>query len=179
MQITEHFSKHEFDCHDGSPMPSSVFVNVEKLAQKLEIIRSAIGNKPMSIMSGYRTPSHNASVKGASNSQHLVGKAADLKVKGLTPTQLYLKIEALINQGAIPQGGQALYDTFVHYDIRGTKARWNRTPKKIVNSTEGNNSLAINDVHERPEKNNGWEYLTGATVVLLVAGFFLFKNQTF
>jgi hypothetical protein len=23
------------------------------------------------------------------------------------------------------QGGLGLYDSFVHYDIRGTKARWN------------------------------------------------------
>jgi hypothetical protein len=36
-------------------------------------------------------------------------------------------IENLIAQGKIIEGGVGIYPTFVHYDIRGTKARWSGT----------------------------------------------------
>ena len=35
-------------------------------------------------------------------------------------------IEALIELEYIPEGGLGIYNTFVHYDIRGYKARWDK-----------------------------------------------------
>ena len=55
---------------------------------------------------------------GVKNSKHLVGKASDISVKGLTPLEVYNTIERLIKNGDMLQGGLGLYDTFVHYDIR-------------------------------------------------------------
>jgi uncharacterized protein YcbK (DUF882 family) len=63
-------------------------------------------------------------VGGGSNSQHLYAKAADIVVKGYTPKQVHAKIEELTKAGKMTQGGLGLYKTFVHYDIRSTKARW-------------------------------------------------------
>ena len=68
-------------------------------------------------------------IGGVKSSQHVLGKAADIVVKGLEPKLVYEIIEDLIDKGDMLQGGLGLYDTFVHYDIRKTKARWNNSTK--------------------------------------------------
>ena len=80
---------------------------------------------PLKINSAYRCKEHNANVGGARNSQHLNGIAADLKPMGCSPAELHEKIEELVARKHIPPGGLGLYNTFVHYDIRPGKARWN------------------------------------------------------
>jgi len=74
--------------------------------------------------SGYRTISHNKKVGGAKNSQHLTASAADINAYNYEPEQLAEVIELLILKGEMKQGGIGVYAGFVHYDIRGTKARW-------------------------------------------------------
>lgn len=128
MKITPHFSLKEFASKDGAPMPSSAMTQIFELAQALEVIREDVG-KPININSGYRSPAHNKAVGGAAASQHLLGTAADITVSNLQPTALADIIEKLIASGKIPQGGIGIYKTFVHYDIRGTKARWDFSSK--------------------------------------------------
>ena len=123
MKLTRNFTKQEFESKDGSPMPDDVLSNVIKLATQLQIIRDAI-DEPLHINSAYRSPEHNKRIGGVKNSQHVFGKAADLTTKNLTPEQLHYVIEELINDGNLLQGGLGLYNGFVHYDIRGKKARW-------------------------------------------------------
>jgi len=69
-------------------------------------------------------PDWNRQVGGVSDSQHVKGKASDIVISGLSSTQVVKIIEDLIASGKIKQGGVGLYPNFVHYDIRGTKARW-------------------------------------------------------
>tara|TARA_R110000851_G_scaffold286342_1_gene440226 strand:- start:3020 stop:3319 length:300 start_codon:yes stop_codon:yes gene_type:complete len=96
-----------------------------KVANQLQILRNYIG-KPITINSGYRSEEYNASIKGSSKkSQHVMGRAADIVVKGMTPVKVTEVIERLISNGDMLQGGLGLYKGFVHYDIRGTKVRWN------------------------------------------------------
>jgi uncharacterized protein YcbK (DUF882 family) len=52
------------------------------------------------------------------------GKASDLRVSGMTPKEVALVIEGLIEQGKMKEGGIGVYPTFTHYDHRGIKARW-------------------------------------------------------
>lgn len=122
-QLTKNFSIEEFDCHDGTHVPSSLFGNLNALAFNLQILREHL-NRPIHILSGYRTESYNKKVGGAPHSQHLIARAADIQVKGITPYSLAMIIEELITDEFMKQGGLGLYDTFVHYDIRGFKARW-------------------------------------------------------
>lgn len=124
-KLTENFSLHEFMCNDGSDVPNEYLPNVVELAKNLQVLRDFI-KKPITINSGYRSPKYNASakVKGAKNSQHLLAKASDLRVSGITPRELANIIERLIKEGKMKQGGIGVYKTFTHYDIRGTKARW-------------------------------------------------------
>lgn len=122
-QITKHFNLSEFQSKDGATMPEPVKKNIIELAKNLEVIR-AYFDSPIKINSAYRSPAHNAKIGGVKNSQHILGKAADIVITGRTPREMAKGIESLIDQGKIKQGGIGIYPTFVHYDIRGTKARW-------------------------------------------------------
>jgi uncharacterized protein YcbK (DUF882 family) len=123
MKLTTNFQLSEFSCKDGTRVPDHLLPNVMELAKNLQVIRNEIG-EGLSILSGYRTPSWNKKVGGASNSQHLQAKAADLTTKSLTPRKLHAVIMKLIKEGKIKNGGVGLYPGFVHYDVRDTPARW-------------------------------------------------------
>lgn len=123
MKLTKNFSLSEFRSKDGSPTPATVVGELQKLAENLQVLRDAI-KLPIRVNSGYRSPAHNKKVGGARNSQHLLGKAADIAVTGMTPDQVKAIIEQLITEGKMKNGGVGLYKTFVHYDTRDVPARW-------------------------------------------------------
>ena len=124
MQLTRNFNLSEFNTRNA-PLTREITANILVLAVQLQALRDHV-NLPIKITSGYRSPKHNASIGGAKNSQHITGKAADIKVQGMTPKQVYDVIEALIAKGAMQEGGLGLYSTWVHYDIREKKARWSK-----------------------------------------------------
>lgn len=123
MRLTKNFELKEFSCKDGTNVPDELMENCIELAENLQKIRDYFG-RPLIINSAYRTESHNKKVGGVSNSQHLKCKAADIKIKGVSIKELSNAIFTLIERGEIKQGGVGVYKTFVHYDIRGNKARW-------------------------------------------------------
>mgnify|MGYP003496326007 CR=1 FL=1 len=124
MQLTKNFSREEFDCKDGTIVPSEFLPNVQEVANNLQVLRDHLGVSVRVTGSGYRTPVHNKKVKGATHSQHLTASGADINADGFTPKQLAAEIEKLIKSGKMKQGGIGIYKGFVHYDIRGVKARW-------------------------------------------------------
>lgn len=125
MKLTAHFDSSEFDCKDGTPVPEKWMDRVRMLAVQLEVLRAELGDKPIKITSGYRTPSYNRKVGGGKASQHLLCKAADIKAKGVSPAKVHETILRLIRESRILRGGVGLYDgRFCHYDIRGFNARW-------------------------------------------------------
>ena len=124
MQLTKNFTRQEFDCKDGTPVPAQYIPNVKELAENLQVLRDHLGEPVLITGSGYRTPTHNKKVGGAPLSQHLTASGADINVKSLSPSKLAKVIEQLITDGKMKQGGLGVYPGFVHYDIRGTKARW-------------------------------------------------------
>lgn len=123
MKLTKNFSKSEFDSKDGSQMPAEVLHNIQKVANQLQALRDFLG-KSITINSGYRSPAHNKRIGGVRNSQHVKGTAADIVVSGMNTKEVAKAIETLIARGDMLQGGIGVYPTFVHYDIRKTKARW-------------------------------------------------------
>lgn len=62
-------------------------------AQILEKIRKAVGIRPIEITSCYRPPLYNKHIGGVKRSQHLLGKAADFKVKGMNADKVRLLLE--------------------------------------------------------------------------------------
>lgn len=71
--LSAHFSRREFDCKDGTranPHPA--------LIAGLERLRTVAGNRPVHIVSGFRTVAWNRRVGGVPRSQHLYNRAADI-----------------------------------------------------------------------------------------------------
>ena len=129
MKLTNNFWLKEFNCKDGTIVPDNLIDNVQLLAEQLQVLRDVIG-EPIQINSAYRHGAYNQSVGGSKNSQHILAKAADIVVgEGFTPKLIVGAIEGLIASGEMLEGGLGLYDNFVHYDIRGTRARWNFSTK--------------------------------------------------
>ena len=122
-KITENFSLSEFRCKDGTDVPEDLMENVTLLCENLQVFRDYIG-KPVRVISGYRSPKYNRRIGGARRSQHMQAKAADIKVKGMKPSEVKEIIVQLIKEGKMMKGGIGLYTTFTHYDVRGRNARW-------------------------------------------------------
>ena len=57
---------------------STAKANALRVMWKLEALRHALGDRPITISSGFRSTSCNSRVGGATNSRHLYGDAADL-----------------------------------------------------------------------------------------------------
>ena len=97
--------------------------NVCELAKNLQVLREHV-DRPIKVISGYRTPKYNRRIGGARRSQHMLAKAADIKIKGIAPSEVKQIIISLIKEGKMKKGGIGLYRTFTHYDTRGRNARW-------------------------------------------------------
>lgn len=123
MQVTKNFKLSELEFSDK--IPPELIANAVELLQNLQVIRDHF-QKPIIIISGYRSPTRNEAVGGAKKSQHMEAKAADIKINGIPTQELYSRIDKLMSQGKIKVGGLGFYPDqgFVHYDIRGIKARW-------------------------------------------------------
>lgn len=114
--LSEHFNRAEFACKCGCGFDTADHHTL----QILERIRSALG-APITINSGCRCPAYNASIGGATKSQHMLGRAADFTVSGITPEQVHAKAEHILGE----TGGLGAYRTFTHVDTRTLgPARW-------------------------------------------------------
>ena len=121
-RLTPDFKVRELRCKDGT---DTVMVD-EALTVVLQCIREHFG-KPVTITSGYRTAAHNAAVGGAKSSQHLYGRAADIRVQGVSVEAVAAYAESLMPD----RGGVGRYPVkagratgWVHVDTRADKARW-------------------------------------------------------
>jgi len=115
-KFAPNFTVGEFACKDGS---DTILIDTQ-LAWLLQSVRDHFG-RPVRINSGYRTKAYNALVGGASESQHVLGTAADILVEGYTPKEVAAYVETLMPAW----GGIGTYKTFTHVDVRPNKARWN------------------------------------------------------
>lgn len=75
-KLSNHFKLYEMQCKSGA---DKVLYSTE-LIDMLEKLR-AYGGFTININSGYRTKVHNARIRGAKASQHLLGTAADIVVR--------------------------------------------------------------------------------------------------
>lgn len=123
-KLNAYFKVREFACHDGS---DTVLID-DALVQLLRYIRTYFG-KPVTINSGYRTVAYNKKVGGVSNSQHTLGKAADIVVQDVPPRAVASYLESLF-----PLHGIGLYPSFVHVDTRGNKSYWVNSGSSVVMS---------------------------------------------
>ena len=111
MQLSLNFDSSEFKCpckkcKDIEPKVSSLLIF------KLEMLRTALGDKPIYISSGVRCEEYNKTVDGFVHSAHLTGEAADIKMVEFDPIEIGLVAEKL---GDLRIG---LADSYVHLDIQ-------------------------------------------------------------
>lgn len=115
--LSDNFKVREFKCRDGS---DEVKID-DALVELLQRIRNHFG-KAVTIVSGYRSPSYNKQISGATKSQHMYGRAADIQITGVKPRVIAEYAESLNVKGLglydYPTGG------FVHVDTRSARARW-------------------------------------------------------
>ena len=70
-------------------------------------------NRPITILSGYRSHETNKSLEGAAkNSMHLYGKAADIRIKGI-PNEMLAKLIGWLSEGGV---GVYRESNFIHVD---------------------------------------------------------------
>lgn len=107
--ISKNFKLWEFQCKDGSCL-----VKVDEgLVEKLQQLRDHF-KKPIIINSGYRTESYNKRIGGAKKSQHVLGKACDVRIDGVEIKDI---AEKAIELGFT---GIGIYEKkgFCHLDVR-------------------------------------------------------------
>jgi hypothetical protein len=101
MKLTENFYLGEFTQSDTAlrlgikniPSPH-VMGNLKVLAEGLEQVRALLGH-PITISSGYRSPTLNRAIGGSESSAHCLGYAADFKCWRFgTPDDIVRKIKA-------------------------------------------------------------------------------------
>ena len=116
VQLSKNFKLDEFKCKCGKCDP--ILVD-DVLVAWLQKIRDHFG-KSVNINSGYRCEAHNASPKvgGSKSSHHVKGKAADIRVEGITPVEVAKYAESI----GIKRIG--LYDNFVHIGSDTNKRFW-------------------------------------------------------
>lgn len=98
--------------------------------------KTAAGQAIGGVNSGYRSASTNAAAKGASKSQHMIGKAVDLDVRGLTNAQKQSIIDTAIEAGA---KGIGIYSSgnSLHVDTRANPAAWGPQGYSGINNFDG------------------------------------------
>lgn len=120
MKLSANFDSSEFACACGCGYNAVD----PALVAALQALRDSLGC-PVVITpeGGCRCAQHNAAVGGATRSQHMLGRAADIYVPGMTPRQVYA---AAVQIPGFKGFGVNDQENFVHLDVRDSElvARW-------------------------------------------------------
>lgn len=92
MNLTPNFTLEELTVTDHRQFDNTPNeterANLVRLAGLLELVKVAIGGKPVMVNSAFRSKKVNDAVGSKDTSQHRVGCAADIRVPGMTPDQV-------------------------------------------------------------------------------------------
>jgi putative chitinase len=114
--MTPHFTLEELThtdhrLLDNTPNATEL-VNIKRLAEFLETVKTTLGGKPIMINSAFRSKAVNDAVGSKDTSQHRQGLAADFRVPGMAPDAvvralLHLPYDQIIRE----------YDAWTHISI--------------------------------------------------------------
>ena len=119
-KVAKNFTVAEFASKDGSRV---VIIN-PMLPEYLQKARDHFGN-PLIITSGYRTTAHNIKVGGVSNSNHIFGNAADVRIPGIPVLDLYNYFCKIAGDSC----EIGIYNEFVHFAVQPKKSRFDSRTK--------------------------------------------------
>lgn len=116
--MTPHFSLAELTHTDHRTLDNtpndSERANLQRLAEFLELVKVALGNKPVMVNSAFRSKAVNDAVGSKDTSQHRIGCAADLRIPGMTPDQV---VRAIIAAGLPYDQIIREFDAWTHISI--------------------------------------------------------------
>jgi len=126
--MTEHFTLAELTAtshrqFDNTPNEAET-ANLQRLAEFLEQVKTALDGKPIMINSGFRSKQVNDSVGSKDTSQHRIGCAADVRVPGMTPDAV---VRAVIAAGLPFDQIIREFDAWTHISVTNTP---DGTPRK-------------------------------------------------
>jgi GH25 family lysozyme M1 (1,4-beta-N-acetylmuramidase) len=122
--LSPHFRLREARCKDGTSVPGNLTRRASDHAFALEALRHRLGDRPIPVISWYRTPAHNRRVGGARASKHIQAIATDHPRSWVDQVGR----ARVLREGNIvfARGGMGVYPSgSLHFDSRGTRARWN------------------------------------------------------
>ena len=119
--MTPHFTLAELTAtshrqFDNTPNEAET-ANLQRLAEFLEQVKTALGGKPIMINSGFRSKQVNDSVGSKDTSQHRIGCAADFRVPGMTPDAV---VRAVIAAGLPYDQIIREFDAWTHISVTNT-----------------------------------------------------------
>lgn len=129
MQLTKNFTRSEFACKCGCGFDDIDLGLVEALQKLRDLYGEWVRPIFIDINSGCRCKKHNKKEHGEPNSQHLLGRAADVVLRAQdTDKQIAPdEVAAFVEKNFPVFKGVGRYDTFTHVDVRtGKPARWDR-----------------------------------------------------
>jgi hypothetical protein len=119
--MTPHFSLAELTAtshrqFDNTPNEAET-ANLQRLAEFLEQVKTALDGKPIMVNSAFRSKQVNDSVGSKDTSQHRIGCAADLRVPGMTPDAV---VRAVIAAGLPFDQIIREFDAWTHISVTNT-----------------------------------------------------------
>ena len=119
--MTPHFTLAELTAtshrqFDNTPNEAET-ANLQRLAEFLEQVKTALDGKPIMINSGFRSKQVNDSVGSKDTSQHRIGCAADIRVPGMTPDAV---VRAVIAAGLPYDQIIREFDAWTHVSVTNT-----------------------------------------------------------
>ena len=118
LNLTEHFTLEELTHtdhreFDNTPNDAEI-ANLQRLAEFLEKVKTALGGKPIMINSAYRSKQVNDAVGSKDTSQHRLGCAADIRVPMMTPNEV---IQVIIASGLEYDQIIREFDSLTHISV--------------------------------------------------------------
>ena len=120
--MTPHFTLAELTHTDHRTLDNTPnageLANLQRLAEFLETVKTALGGKAVMISSAYRSKAVNDAVGSRDTSQHRLGLAADFKVPGMAPDAVVRALLKLPYDQIIRE-----FDAWTHISITNGKPR--------------------------------------------------------
>jgi len=119
--MTPHFTLAELTAtshrqFDNTPNEAET-ANLQRLAEFLEQVKTALDGKPIMVNSAFRSKQVNDSVGSKDTSQHRIGCAADIRVPGMTPDAV---VRAVIAAGLPYDQIIREFDAWTHISVPNT-----------------------------------------------------------
>ena len=134
--MTPHFSLAELTRTDHRTLDntpdSAALANLHRLAEFLEQVREALGNRMVVINSAYRSAAVNAACGSRESSQHRLGCAADIRVPGMTPDAV---VRAVVASGLAYDQLIREFDSWTHISIPNAPDAYARKMVFIIDKT--------------------------------------------